>query len=254
MTPKEVHPFLDRYPLNKSYRHLLIGTFPPAKELPTDADCKAKKVSNRSYIIDYFYGNSASIWNILRKVYPSYKFNDIEAIQEWQDQYSIGITDTVKYCTRKDPCSFRDSDLIVEWEDFNHSIKEYVLTKYKTIETLIFTSGTNRNSALFNFTKIMGKEYQQVKDKVKILPSPSGGSNASYFNSDNCTLGLNAELYQYLINRNNQDEIDHVKRKWKAKQSAPKGETVSERIPKGLLAEFKVYKYEQAFPRTKCVD
>lgn len=255
MTPKEVHPFLDKYPLNKSYRHLLIGTIPPAKEVPIDAICKDKKASNRNFKLDYFYGNVGALWDILEKVYPSSLFKDIESIQEWQNQYSIGITDTVKYCRRKDPCSSKDIDLIVEWGDYNHSLKEYILANHNIIETLIFTSGENRNNALFNFKMIMGKEYDLVARKViPDLPPPSQTSNLSYFNSDDATLGLKSDLYKYLIMTNNQADIDYVKNKWRAKQAAPKGKIVSGRTPKGLLPAFKVWKYKQVFPSAKRVD
>ena len=131
--------------------------------------------------------------------------------------------------------------------------KDYVLINKDKIEKLIFTSGENYNNALANFKRIMGDDFDLISSKVvSNLPSPSGGSNTSNFNSDNTTLGLRKGLYEYMLKMNNQDDIDFVKKQWIIKQAASKGEKIN-RIPKNMLTKFKVWKYEQIFPSTKCI-
>src|SRR5213083_1697362 len=120
---KEKHPFLGKYPLTKAYKYLVIGTMPPASQLRTTAICNGKKTKQRDFEIEYFYGNVASFWKILKQIYPKNNFDSITNIQNWQEEYNIGITDTVRQCRRKDPCSYKDSDLILEWGDFNHELK-----------------------------------------------------------------------------------------------------------------------------------
>ncbi len=251
MSDKEKHPYIDKYKLTKAYKFLVIRTFPPAKELPTGVICKEKKKKNRTFAIDYYYGNAATFWGILKNIYSGYSFDSIENIQKWQEDYCIGITDTIKTCKRKDPCSYKDSDLIVEWEDYNHSLKNYILTYKNIIEKLIFTSGNECNNALANFKIIMGENYIEVSDKVvDDLPSPSGGSNISNFNSNENTLGLKQSLYNFLIQTNNEKHIDYVKQQWVIKKKSIKGDKIN-RIPKNMLTDFKVYKYKQILPQYK---
>lgn len=250
---KEKHIFLEKYPLIKAYKYLIIGTIPPARDLPLGVICKEKKKKQRKFTLDYFYGNAASFWKIMKELYPSSKFDNIENIQKWQEEYCIGITDTVRQCVRKDPCSYKDSDLILDWPDFNHSLKDYVLTHKDKIEKLIFTSGENYNNALSNFKIIMGHNFQLIAEKViSDLPSPSGGSNTSNFNSNNSTLGLRTDLYNYLLEMNIQNDIDYVKNQWEKKKAAKKGEKIN-RIPKNMLTKFKIWKYKKVFPTSKCI-
>lgn len=254
MSEKEKHPYLEIHPLTKAYKYLVIGTMPPARELPPGTICKKEKKRQRNFKIDYYYGNVASFWKLMNQLYPSVKFDTIADIQKWQGEYSIGITDTVIQCRRKDPCSYKDSDLIIDWTDYNHQLKKYILTHKNYIEKLIFTSGENCNNALTNFKKIMGDQFQIIANKVvSDLPSPSGGSNISNFNSDNATLGLNKDLYDYMLQMGIESTIAYVEEQWLKKQKSNKGEKIN-RIPKDMLTEFKVWKYKKIFPMTTCVS
>ncbi|WP_418510960.1 hypothetical protein [Corallibacter sp.] len=237
---KDQHPFLQKYALKKPVKYIVIGTIPPSIE--------AKLTSGkRKFKIKYFYGNVASFWNILKEVYTKNSFDTIKSIQEWQQQYSVGFTDTVIQCKRKGN-SFRDSDLKVDYNDLNHKLKDYILKNNRFIEKLIFTSGENCNNALFNFKIIMGEDYIKISKKVvKDLPSPSGSSNTSYFCSNEDTLGLKKEFYDYLISLDNDEYISYVRKQWKIKQTSKKGEKV-QRIPKNLLKNFKTKKYRDIFP------
>ena len=159
---KDQHKYLSQFPLEEGLEYLIIGTIHP-NGLPN---------------IDYFYGNVASLWNIMKQIYPTYSFNNPEEIREWQGDFKIGITDTVTQCQRKkdpvtDKDTARDSDLVLEDEDYNWALKDYILNNRKTLKRLLFTSGNGKNAAFKNFKKIMGKDFELVEPICTVLPSPS---------------------------------------------------------------------------------
>lgn len=125
---KEIHPFVKEHPLKAGIKYLILGTFPPAQKLDS------KK--GRQFNVEYFYGNVASFWKIIKEIYPNNNFTDVDSIIKWQNEYSIGISDTILSCKRKKQDSSKDSDLIVEWIDFNHELKAYVLENENFIEKI----------------------------------------------------------------------------------------------------------------------
>jgi hypothetical protein len=240
---KEIHPFVKKYPLQAQCKYLVLGTFPPAQKLDNKKD--------RQFNVDYFYGNVASFWKIIQEIYPKNKFTDTKSIRKWQEEYSIGISDTILSCKRKKQDSTNDSDLILEWTDYNHELKTYILENEKFLEKIIFTSGYNCNNALFNFKIIMGDDFVKIANKVvDNLPSPSGGSNTSFFNKNPDTLGLKNEFYSYIVNSNKTETISFIQDSYKAKLKSKKGEKIK-RIPDGTLKEFKTFVYKQIFPKSK---
>ena len=132
---KEIHPFIKKYPLKVPCKYLVLGTFPPAQKLDSKKD--------RQFNVEYFYGNVASFWKIIQEIYSKNKFTDIQSIRKWQEEYGIGISDTILSCKRKKQDSTNDSDLILEWTDYNHELKTYILENEKFLEKIIFTSGYN---------------------------------------------------------------------------------------------------------------
>ena len=240
---KEIHPFVKKYPLKPQCKYLVLGTFPPAQKLDSKKD--------RQFNVEYFYGNVASFWKIIQEIYPKNKFTDIESIRKWQEEYSIGISDTILSCKRKKQDSTNDSDLILEWTDYNHELKTYILENEKFLEKIIFTSGYNCNNALFNFKIIMGADFVKIASKVvDNLPSPSGGSNTSFFNKNSNTLGLNNNFYKFIIESKNIETITFVQESYNAKLQSKKGEKVK-RIPEGTLRAFKIYMYKKILPKSK---
>jgi hypothetical protein len=222
---------------------LVLGTFPPAQKLESKKD--------RQFNLDYFYGNVASFWKIIQEIYPKNKFIDIQGIREWQEEYSIGISDTIFTCKRKNQNSTNDSDLILEWADYNHALKAYILENDKLIEKIIFTSGYNCNNALFNFKIIMGDDFSKIEKKiVDNLPSPSGGSNTSFFNKKIETHGLKEDFYNFVVNHTNDKTVTFVKNSFETKINSIKGQKVT-RIPKGTLKDFKIFMYKQILPKSK---
>ena len=68
-------------------------------------------------------------------------------MKDWQEKYGIGITDTLVSVNRKDIKSSDDSDLILEFEDYNHDLRKYILEYADRISTILFTSSKGCNSA-----------------------------------------------------------------------------------------------------------
>lgn len=52
------HPWLEKYPLKKGFKYLIIGTHPP---MPYCGK------------LDFYYGNMNEFWRFLDKVYPRNK-------------------------------------------------------------------------------------------------------------------------------------------------------------------------------------
>lgn len=249
--PKEIHPYISKYFDNKRlYKYLIIGTFPPNREV---------REGTKS-LTDFFYGNKGSLWKILGKIYNEFDFEKgsrnklIEQMQSWQIKYEVGITDTLVSVSRKELKSSDDSDFILDYDDYNHELKKYILTNNKFIEKIYFTSSKECNSALETFKIIMGNDINTIKEKlITTLPSPSGSSNTAWFNVNNDeTLGLHQDLHNYVVSEK-KEYIEYFKNRWELKKEkkATKSNIDIPKCPKGLLLDFKVWSYKNVFPVKK---
>jgi len=202
----ERHPYITRhFDSDKDYKYLIVGTFPPNKSVR----------EHKTAFADYFYGNKGTLWKIVEKIYPDYQFSKIEKelrvekIKAWQDAYSVGVTDTIVECSRRDINSADDADLIIEWGGYNHSLKDYLLKRIERLESVLFTSSTGCNSAFETFKIIMGDQLVKLpKNKlITDLPSPSGSSNTAMFNvNTENTLGLQSKLFEFISTQ----EMQHI--------------------------------------------
>ena len=249
----EPHPHLHLFDTARSWKYLIIGTFPPNSA-----------VRDKIYI-DYFYGNKGFLWKIIHDIYHDrgYDFfsgtmqQNIAEIKRWQNDYCVGLSDTVLSCTRKHPMSSDDSDLINI--QYNHALKHYVLGNLAHIDKIIFTSSLGKNSAFENFRIIMGHELQKTQGLlVTGLPSPSGSANITFFNTNNEeTLGLTKDFYEYVANVR-PEYLNHFEDRWKLKKSkrlVAEDERKNVKIPaspKGLVKDYKHWKYSSVLPKDKC--
>lgn len=251
--PKEQHPYLHHFDDNsKQWDYLIIGTFPPNKEI---------REESKSFM-DYFYGNKGTLWNILDKIYVNdlnfknkSKIEIISIIKKWQDKYSIGITDTIKTLERTDDKSTADSDFILDYEDYNHDLKNYIINHKDSIKKIFFTSSKGCNSAYETFKIIMGKEINQtpVSKLITNLPSPSGSSNTAWFNvNSEETLGLQEDFFNY-IKSEKPNLLEDFKTRWniKKEKKEKKLNTKVPSAPKGILTDFKIWSYKKEFPKPK---
>lgn len=216
----EQHPYITKYfDAARSWKYLIIGTFPPKFGCPQRKD-----------IFRYFYGNEGSLWQILKEtgLYATYDFNTIEGIIKWQDAYSIGVTDVLKQCSRKvgKECSPSDANLVVDLEtDLNTELRNYVLNNNDKIETLYFTSSSETegsNSAYWLFTKLMGSEIRRIREnKIVKLPSPSREFLRTVFSKAKSNFGLKPYFFNYLQSKY-PEAIATAKETFAEKEKKPK--------------------------------
>ena len=249
----ERHPHIHLFDGSKKWKYLIIGTFPPNTGL---------RNPDKLYI-DYFYGNSGALWKIIHNLYKDrgYDFlkgtkqENLDEIIRWQNDYCVGLSDTIVACKRKYPKSTNDSDLIEI--QYNHAVKEYILSGIDNLEKIIFTSSFGKNSAYENFKIIMGSDISKISSRlVTGLPSPSGSANITFFNSNiEETLGLTRDFFNYILHYH-PESIKAFEKRWeqkKLKKSILAGNEIKiDASPKGLVPKYKLWKYRRAFPENKC--
>src|SRR5687767_12239135 len=130
----ESHPHLHLFDHKKKWKYLIIGTFPPNTAL------------REKLYINYFYGNKGFLWKIIHDIYcdKGYDFfsgdmnKNLSEIKRWQNDYCVGLSDTIISCRRKHPLSSDDADLIDI--TYNFALKDYVISNVDHLEKIIFTS------------------------------------------------------------------------------------------------------------------
>lgn len=250
----EKHPHLHLFDHAVKWKYLIIGTFPPNAALR----------DREKLYIDYFYGNKGFLWKIIHDIYHplGYDFftgdkkGNLAQIKRWQRDYCVGLSDTIVSTSRKHPLSSQDSDFLDI--EYNHSLKDYVLNNKDYLEKIIFTSSFGKNSAFENFKKIMGGEIDEVKAKlVTGLPSPSGSANITFFNTNKEeTLGLTEDFYNYVAGMR-PELLQEFEYRWEKKKlrrkATDKNDVPIPATPKGLVSEYKLWRYKQALPQHKCI-
>jgi hypothetical protein len=250
----EKHPHLHLFDPDKKWKYLIIGTFPP------DSAVRDKE----KLYIDYFYGNKGFLWKIIHDIYKVSGYNffkgnkeeNLTEIKRWQEDYCVGLSDTILSCSRKHPLSSDDSDLIEI--EYNYSLKKQVLDNVSHLEKLIFTSSLGKNSAFENFKLIMGEDIKRITDKlVTGLPSPSGSANITFFNTNKEeTLGLTDNFYYYVLTFR-PGLLEEFKQRWEKKKlrraAADKSLVEIPPTPVGLVKEYKHWRYMQALPKVRCL-
>jgi G:T/U-mismatch repair DNA glycosylase len=172
------HPWLEKYPISKDSKYLIIGTHPP---MPYCGK------------LEFYYGNMNEFWRFLDKVYPDNKLYlngcpKVEDIISFLDNSKISITDIV-YKTNIDKFSTDKAMGKVNKEDLNPFLLDWLINS--KVETIYFTSfgGTNSAKNLFKkwyrFTfrkpsKISNNHINEIElwgRKIKLInlfsPSPT---------------------------------------------------------------------------------
>lgn len=176
---RTLHKYISQYPIDPESTKLILGTIHPHR---TD-----------EFILDFFYGNRASLWKIFSEAFPL-ELPDplsVEGIRSFLQLRKISISDTVLECGRKSDLAF-DADMT----DIkcNDGLLEQI--RNSKIKEIYFTSSFQKNNAFRLFYEnILGlklkKEIRQTKEtvldtsffgrevKLKSLISPSGAANIS---------------------------------------------------------------------------
>jgi G:T/U-mismatch repair DNA glycosylase len=143
---KMVHPWLEKYPIKKDSKYLIIGTHPP---MPYCGK------------LEFYYGNMSEFWRFLDLVYPGHKLYEngcpkIEDIIIFLEKSKLSITDIVnktsvaKFSTDADMGKINNDDL-------NPSLFKWL--KESSIEKIYFTSFSGKNSAKNLFKKWFKSTY-----------------------------------------------------------------------------------------------
>jgi hypothetical protein len=174
-----IHPWLEKYPIKKDSKYLVIGTHPP---MPYCGK------------LEFYYGNLSEFWRFLDLVYPGHKLYEngcpkMEDIIIFLDKIKLSITDLVNE-TSAAKFSTDNEMGIINNEDLNPFLFKWL--KESSVETIYFTSfgGTNSAKNLFKkWYKNMFKEKCKISiehensieifnRKIKFIdlfsPSPSG--------------------------------------------------------------------------------
>lgn len=152
------HPWLEKYPIKKDSKYLIIGTHPP---MPYCGK------------LEFYYGNMSEFWRFLDLVYPGHKLYEkgcpkIEDIISFLEKSKLDITDIVyktsvaKFSTDTDMGKLNNDDLnpfLFEW------------LKESSIETIYFTSFGGTNSAKNLFKKWYKFNFNQESKKHTITAS-----------------------------------------------------------------------------------
>jgi G:T/U-mismatch repair DNA glycosylase len=171
---KSNHQYIDKNPVKATDSALILGTIHPHR---TD-----------DFIIDFFYGNKNSLWNILGLAFPNLDLRSVEKIQATLAKSNIWVSDMIRTCEREHEKITQDR--LLNGIAFN---KDQIETGIKNskIETIFFTSGFGKNNAAKLFCEAFSINVPNKKErefdieehffgkKIKglILFSPSGQAN-----------------------------------------------------------------------------
>lgn len=164
------HSYVDKYPIKKSDRYLILGTIHPENK-------------NKEFNIDFFYGNKNSLWNIISES-CGIMLDSLEKILSFLNKHHIAVSDIILECERCDVSITKDTD--IKPIKFNIALKEEILNS--DIDTIFFTSAFGKNNAakLFfrEFCLVKPKDWKEKRDfkidffgrnlRCIILYSPSG--------------------------------------------------------------------------------
>ncbi|WP_194976439.1 hypothetical protein [Aquiflexum lacus] len=169
-----VHKYIDRYPVKVSDTALILGTIHPHRA--------------ENFLVDFFYGNKNSLWNILSLAFPNLNFSSFEMIQFTLSKADVWISDMIRSCDRESEGVTEDK-LLKNIELNTAQIENGI--KNSKINTIFFTSGMGKNNAArlfcqaFSIKPILNHNREIEIDemifgrKIKgvVLFSPSGQSN-----------------------------------------------------------------------------
>ncbi len=175
--PTTTHQYLEKYPFKSDSEKLILGTIHPH--------------DHERFVIPFFYGNRASIWEILSEAFPNELPQPLtlKEILTFLDNRKIAISDVVATCDRT-----QNSALDVHLINIvlNPHLKQQIAGSQVT--EIFFTSGFGKNNAFRLFYEqilelpitavIKNKKDALLPEvvfgreiKLTILFSPSGAAN-----------------------------------------------------------------------------
>lgn len=143
------HNYIDIYPIGQHCTKLIVGTIHP------------HLVDN--FLIDFFYGNVGSFWDILSIAFPNRQFGNLEQILGTLNEYNVAITDIIRQCDRENESVTADSELY-NIVDNGEQIQAGIINS--EIDTIYFTSRFGENNAARLFIDTFGIDYKQTFDNA----------------------------------------------------------------------------------------
>ena len=149
------HPWLDRYPISKNAKYLILGTHPPMPYCGR---------------LEFYYGNMSEFWRFLDKVYPKNNLYNNgcpkqDDVLQFLNDNDISITDMVYLTSVKKFSVDNDMGKIV-YDDLNPYLFQWL--KESSVKTIYFTSFGGTNSAKNLFKKWYKFNFKQESKKYKI--------------------------------------------------------------------------------------
>jgi hypothetical protein len=140
----QTHPWLEKYPINRDSKYLILGTHPP---MPYGKNN-----------VQFYYCNMNEFWKLISSIYPNdilFPNNQysIENIKAFLNNYSFSITDMV-FKTKKNNFS---TDSQMQVVSLNPFLKDWIASS--KVEIIYFTSfNSQRNSTLSLFKRWLKEE------------------------------------------------------------------------------------------------
>lgn len=143
------HPWLEKYPINKQSKYLILGTHPPMPYCGR---------------LEFYYGNMSEFWRLLDEVYPNnnlYKNGcpELHSILPFLYKINMSVSDLV-YKTNVDRFSTDIKMGKISKDDLNPFLKCWI--EDSKVEKIFFTSFGGKNSAKQLFKKWYKKEFNKV--------------------------------------------------------------------------------------------
>lgn len=196
------HPWLEKYPIKKDTKYLIIGTHPP---MPYCGK------------LQYYYGNMNEFWRFLDKVYPennlyNNRCPDLKDIQKLLDCVKMDITDMVEE-TDGSPFSIDDN---MKWTKLNSTLKDALIKGF--VEKIYFTSFGGKYSALNLFKKWLRNKENGFKN-IRIPDSKEWRSKGLVINLQGKKIQLEVLFSPSPTARRSASRISEYQ-KWKEKNKS----------------------------------
>ena len=207
------HQYIDNHPAKNDDKRMILGTIHPH--------------ACQNFKIPFFYGNEASLWNILEDAFPQYNFSNKESILKILNEHNLWVSDIIKKCDRANEKVVTDDQLfnIVSNEE---QISDALI--YTKIDTIYLTSRFGKNNAGKIFTDVFNLDYRSTFSDITsefyiparkfgreircvALYSPSGSANIGI--SCSKTYLANFPYYQQFKHPVKQFKTDFYKEKFK---------------------------------------
>jgi len=192
---KTKHKYIDKIKVRADDVSLILGTIHPHR--------------TNDFLIDFFYGNKNSIWNILSEAFPNFDLSSREKIIYFLELNNIWISDMVRECDRETEKVTQDKELtniVLNTKQITESIKN------SAIKTIYFTSGFSKNNSAKLFCDYFKIKPELNENREFIIPKEKFGKEIKgvvlFSPSGQANIGISRNK-QYLKQKNQYSQYDN---------------------------------------------